>query len=165
MITHKYLKEVLGYNEITGVFTWLVNRNSYRGKVKVGAVANNVSAHGYIRIGIDGTRYQAHRLAWFYVYGKWPRSQIDHINRDRLDNRISNLREASDAQNKQNLGLNSRNTSGVTGVTWDKQRQKWFAKINHNYKQIPLGRFDNIQDATNAYAEAKRRLHDFSPES
>lgn len=97
------------------------------------------------------------------MYGKWPAKQIDHINRDRLDNRIANLREATDAENRQNMGLSVTNKSGVTGVTWDKQRKKWFAKITHNYKQIPLGRFDNIKDAENAYVEAKKRLHTFEP--
>jgi len=164
MLTHSYLKEVLHYAPDTGVFTWLVKRNSRGGGVQPGTIAKNVSVHGYARIGIAKELFTAHRLAWFYVYGNWPKHQIDHINRDRLDNRIANLREATDAQSRQNTSLSKSNTSGVKGVTWDKTSQKWFAKINCNYKQIPLGRFVDIKDATNAYAEAKKRLHTFSPE-
>lgn len=163
MITSNYLKTILSYCPETGVFTWLVTRRSHAGKVKPGAIATNVSVHGYARIGIDGKRYPAHRLAWLYMYGKWPANQIDHINRNRLDNRITNLREATSAENLQNLSLNVKNKSGVKGVSWDKERSKWFAKITHKYKQIPLGRFDNIKDAENAYAEAKQRFHTFEP--
>ena len=161
MLTPKYLKTILSYSPETGVFVWLVKRNSKGGKVAPGVVADSVSVHGYARIGIDGKRYPSHRLAWFYMYGKWPAKQIDHINRNKLDNRIANLREATDSENRQNMSLSVKNKSGVTGVTWDKQRKKWFAKITYNYKQIPLGRFDNIKDAANAYAKAKQKLHTF----
>lgn len=163
MLKHSYLKEIISYCPETGIFTWLVKRNSHRGKVVPGSIANSVSVHGYARIGIDGSRYPAHRLAWFYVYGRWPSKQIDHINRDRLDNRIVNLREATDAENRQNMSLSVTNTSGVKGVSWDKRRKKWFSKITHNYQQISLGFHDNINDAEKAYAEAKERLHSFNP--
>ena len=163
MITSNHLKTILSYCPETGVFTWLVTRRSHAGKVKPGAIATNVSVHGYARIGIDGERYPAHRLAWLYVYGRWPTKQIDHINRNRLDNRIVNLREATDAENRQNMSLSVTNKSGVKGVSWDKQRKKWYAKITHNYKQISLGMFDDIKDAANAYAEEKQRLHTFEP--
>lgn len=165
MLTQKRLKDVLSYNADTGAFIWLIHKNSFGGVVKPGEFAKNVSVWGYARIGIDGKRYMAHRLAWFYVYGEWPNDQIDHINRNRSDNRLCNLRLSSQGENMQNITLPSHNTSGHKGISWDRQRQKWFAKIQHDRKQIPLGRFDVIDEAIKAYAEAKTKYHSFHPEA
>ena len=155
----------MSYDSKTGVFTWLVNKNGYGGAAKVGRTANNVNAYGYRRIGIDGERYLAHRIAWLYVYGEFPKAHLDHINRDRLDNRIANLRVATDAENLQNQAVRTDNTSGVKGVSWDKKRKKWFAKITHKYKQIALGCYESIEDAAAAYATAKAKFHTFNPAS
>lgn len=163
-ITQDYLKTILDYNQDTGVFTWKVKRFSHANKVNVGVIANNKSVWGYCRIGIDGKRYMAHRLAWLYVYGSFPPNQIDHINRDRGDNRICNLRLSSQGENMQNISLNCKNTSGFKGVSWDKKAKKWYAKITHQYKQIPLGLYDVVEDAAKAYSEAKKKYHTFNPE-
>lgn len=98
MINQKRLKEVLDYDPATGVFTWRVELNA-RGKVGDPAGCNS---WGYRVIRIDGRLYGAHRLVWLYVHGRWPDAMIDHVNGDRSDNRIENLREANSVQNAHN---------------------------------------------------------------
>jgi hypothetical protein len=90
------------------------------------------------------------------VHGVWPEDQIDHINRDRADNRIENLREVTNKQNQQNRSTNSDNTSGHTGVSWYKPYSKWRAQIKHNHKVIHLGYFTNIEDAIAARKAAEK---------
>ncbi len=108
---------------------------------------------GYLQIGVGGRKFYAHRLAWFLVYGFWP-SQIDHINRDKTDNRIANLRIANSSQNGANRGPSKASTSGIKGVTWQSDRKKWYAHIRVNYRKINLGRYTNIEDAKKAYVKA-----------
>ena len=109
---------------------------------------------------IDGRRYLAHRLAWFYVYGEWPRKGLDHINRDRLDNRIANLREADHAQNVQNRGPMSNNKSGFKGVFFNpRHTQPWQAQITARGQYFNLGRYATAEEAHEAYKEAAARLH------
>jgi hypothetical protein len=95
-MTADELKRVLTYEADTGLFRWLVPTNR---QVVNGAVAGRKTTTGYWNICINKKRYMAHRLAWLYVYGRWPADQIDHINRNRIDNRIANLREATNSQN------------------------------------------------------------------
>jgi hypothetical protein len=105
----------------------------------------------------------AHRLAWFYVHGEFPKCELDHINGVRDDNRISNLRECSRAENMQNAGMFKTNTSGYTGVTWHKQRRKWAAQIWVNNKRMYLGLRESKEDAYALYLEAKAKYHTFQP--
>lgn len=101
----------------------------------------------------------AHDLVWLYVHGRWPEDQIDHINMIPDDNRLKNLREATNAQNGANRRKHRDNTSGFKGVTWSAERKKWVASIGVNNKSIALGRYAKIEDAVAAYAEAARRYH------
>ena len=101
----------------------------------------------------------AHRLAWFYVYGAWPNGDLDHINGDKLDNRIANLREATRKQNMQNVRQHKHNTSGVKGVAWHSQRNKWRAYIFVDYRQIHLGLFDTKEAAAAARMNAEEIYH------
>jgi hypothetical protein len=119
-------------------------------------VAGSVNGEGYLLIKLQRRSYKAHRLAWLYVCGVWPEDQLDHINRNRSDNRISNLREVTNKQNLQNAGKYSHNTSGHSGVSWHKQRSKWVAQIKHNHKVIHLGYFTNIEDAIAARKAAEK---------
>lgn len=153
------LRELLHYDAETGVFTWLVNR----GPARIGAIAGSKTGHGYIVISIDCQRYYAHRLAWLYVFEEWPEDQIDHKNGNGCDNRIANIRECTNAQNCQNLGVHRSNTSGLTGVRWDQSRSKWAAQIRKGGKIIPLGRFNTKEAAYQAYLAAKREAHEFQP--
>lgn len=96
---------------------------------------------------IDGKNYLAHRLAWFYVYGEWPKNQIDHINRIKTDNRIFNLRDVDNSTNQHNNALRKHNTSGTTGVMNCKSRNCWGAQIYVNNKRIYLGIYKTKEDA------------------
>ncbi len=151
--TAEYLRSVLHYDQETGIFTWKVRTSA---SVKAGDVAGCPGVNGYLRIRVQSRQYKAHRLAWLYVYGVWPKDQIDHINRNRSDNRISNLREATNKQNQQNTGKQSNNTSGHPGVSWYKQSSKWVARIRHNQKLIHLGYFENLEDAIAARKAAEK---------
>jgi hypothetical protein len=98
--------------------------------------------------------YLAHRLAWFYVNGCWPRMGLDHVNLDGLDNRLSNLREATKAENQRNTRPPRTNKSGVKGVFWRRDLQKWRAAITINGKSIHLGVFVEKRDAAESYRAA-----------
>ena len=137
MITQEELKEQVSYNPATGVFTWLVANSS---SARVGDAAGSLTTQGYVSVQIQGERYQAHRLAWLYMYGFFPENSLDHVNRTRDDNRIENLREVSNSCNIRNSKSHSNNTSGVRGVCWDKATQRWQADIKVNGKKIGLGR-------------------------
>jgi hypothetical protein len=115
--------------------------------------------NGYVCIRIDNILYTAHRLAWLYVHGNWPAHQLDHINKNRSDNRLCNLREATNAENAQNR-KRSDNKTGYTGV--NQENNKWKAEIKLNYKTIRLGLFETPEEAYSAYLSAKHGLHPFS---
>ena len=155
------LREILDYNPDTGIFTWIKPTSN---RVKIGAVAGYFCPiHNCIRIRLFGNLHFAHRLAWLYVTGKHPIEQIDHINGNRLDNRIENLREATDQQNKQNLGVSKANKSGMRGVHFVKKKNKWCAQITSHRKTRSLGYFDSKEAAYGVYLEARKEIHTFSP--
>lgn len=144
------------YEPETGVFTWAV---SGRG-IRQGAVAGTVSVDGYRVIRLGFKPYRAHRLAWFLVHGEWPSSEIDHINCNRLDNRLSNLRVVSRAENAQNRRSAMRNSShGFLGATWNRQHRRWQSKLTAYGTRHHLGYFDSAEQAHAAYMVAKSRLH------
>ena len=143
------IKETLRYDSETGFLFWKIGF----GPVVPGKRAGTLNQSGYILIQVSGKKLSAHRLAWFLYYGKWPEKTIDHKNRVRTDNRIVNLRDVSQFENQQN----TENSSGVTGVYWHKQRQKWVAQI-FNGKKINLGRYKNFNDAVKARREAEQAI-------
>lgn len=134
------IKKLLDYEPETGVFRW-------RGKsgVSAGRRAGRRN-HGYIKIIIDNRDYMAHRLAWLYVYGVWP-TQIDHINGDKYDNRIVNLREVTSSQNQANAKLRSDNKVGMRGIHWSSLRSKWRALVFRDGKYVARGWFDDLEEA------------------
>lgn len=146
-LTAEKLRELLHYDPETGVFTRKVSTSN---NVKTGDIAGRLVSDGYIRVKVRNIDYYAHRLAWFYVYGTWPKDQIDHINRDRADNRITNLRDVSCEQNHQNRSKSSNNMSGYPGVYWNKRRGKWRAHIKHSQNNVHLGYFETIEEAVAA---------------
>lgn len=152
MLTQQRLKDLLHYCEETGCFTRRVTKRS-------GSVAGGLDDKGYIRIRVDGKRYRSHRLAWMYTHGYWPASELDHINGDRSDNRIANLREASRSENMRNQRVRSDNTSGHKGVYWSAHKSRWVAQIADNGKLIHLGYFTDIDGAIAVYVAAAHRLH------
>jgi hypothetical protein len=152
-------KKYLSYNPDTGDITWL----KICGRGRVGATAGALEKKGYVRLQIKGYRILAHRVAWYFIYGSWPKKQIDHINGVKSDNRASNLRQATNSQNQANRGKNKNNTSGHKGVTWAKDRNKWRAHAGMGGKKYYLGSFDRIEDAVQAArAGAKRLFGEFS---
>lgn len=155
-LTQSRLKELLHYDPDTGVFVWLVKRPPY---ISIGSVAGNLNDRGYRRIEIDKKQHKAHRLAWLYIYGKFPDGEIDHINREKSDNRIANLRDVTRSINLQNCAIRKSNTTGVKGVSWDKRRQKWQASIKINNSQKFLGYFKIIEEAIAAREEAERNFY------
>ncbi len=151
--------EKLLYNQEKGIFTW--NYDGTRG-VKAGDVAGSKTKDGYIMLSVGGKKILAHRVAWLFVYGEFPYGNIDHINRNKSDNRIANLRNANHEQNAQNRLKNSRNTSGYKGVTWHKRDQKWQSAITIKRKVIHLGYYQDPQDAYSAYIEASKKYQSHS---
>jgi len=156
MITQSELKELLHYDPVTGIFTWLISQSN---RVKVGDIAGGISKRGYFVIRIHNIINYSHRLAWFYVYGINPIDEIDHINMIKIDNRIANLRQANSSENKINKGLQSNNTSGYKGVCWCKQHRKWVARCYAEGKPKHLGLFDNKIDAYTAYVCFAKQQH------
>jgi hypothetical protein len=151
MITQSFLRQRYDYDPATGELRYKVNRV----RMRIGDAAGKVDKDGYRIIVIDSKGYRAHRLVWVWHYGETPRA-LDHINRNKLDNRIENLRECTDAQNARNTGLHSHNTSGYKGVYYEHDRGKWRARArytNHkgDRKRVDLGRHDTPDLAAVAY--------------
>lgn len=156
-LTQARLKELLHYNPETGVFTRLVSLNF---AVKVGDVAGSLMKKGYWAIGVDKTKHKAHRLAWLYVHGVWPKDQVDHINGVKTDNRIENLREATNAENSQNVRpWKGRKMFGHQR----KDNGKWAVAINTGADRRHIGLFDTQEQAHTAYLAAKAKYHTFNP--
>ena len=156
-LTSKVLHDFFDYNSETGIVTRKISTNN---RTKVGQIVGCLRPDGYLCATIGGKPYQLHRLIWLYAHGSWPSGEIDHINGNRSDNRIENLRDVTSSQNGRNKRVSSANTSGVTGVTWFKSRNKWVAAMNMNGKRIHLGYFETIDDAAKARKSADT-IHGF----
>lgn len=154
-LTQDRLKELLDYNPETGLFSWRTDRNQ---NVKTGDIAGTLQNKGYIHIHVNSKKYVAHRLAWLYIMGEWPKDQIDHINQKRHDNRFINLRECSQSQNQGNQKIHDNSKSGYKGVTWYKKYNKWMASISRNGKRKTLGYFNCKHDAAKIYNEKAREF-------
>jgi len=155
MITQDRLKEVLVYDAETGFFYWKV-RKSYC--IKIGDRAGNLKVDGYWGIKIDEKTYHAHRLAWLYTYGEFPKGHLDHKDRVKSDCRIDNLREATREQNLANQKAR-RSRSGLRGVHWHKRTKKWAARVTRNGKQDHLGYFHTAEEAHAAWCVAAAAFH------
>lgn len=155
-------KKLLSYDPETGVFVWLSrsgNRsNSWNAKY-AGRQAGGIDRpDGYIKI--KGS--YAHRLAWAFVHGSWPLADIDHINGDKSDNRIANLREVDRKRNMRNAPRSSSNSSGITGVKWHARARKWQAQITVDGREVYLGLFASKKEAAIARKHAEKK-HGFHP--
>lgn len=160
VLTQDLLRSLVHYDPETGVFTSLVKKPF----VEVGQVLGSKNGRGYLQFNVAGRSYTAHRLAWLYVHGEWPEDQVDHKNRVKSDNRISNLRSAGNHENGSNCSISKNNTSGIKGVMWYKRHQKWTASIRVNRKLLHLGYFTDIADAAKARLAAELKYFgEFSP--
>lgn len=158
LITASRARQLLDYNPETGNFKWKVGRGGVATGSPAGCNQFFKRECGYRRvIRIDGRLYLSYRLAWLIIYGEFPPDGIDHKNGNPLDNRISNLRPASQRENSRNTRIRSNNKSKFKGVSWDKINRKWVARIREpNGSYLNLGRFDAPELAGAAYETAAK---------
>lgn len=151
MISAQELRNILQYDQETGVFTWM-KKISY--KAVIGNMAGSINKDGYRVISIFGRKYYGHRLAYLYMEGEWPDDLIDHINLDPSDNRWKNIRPANKSQNAANTSKSSGNSTGFKGVSLHAKAGKFQSHIYVNGKSKYLGLFDSPEDAHAAYQAA-----------
>lgn len=160
VLTYEMASEYLQYIPETGE---ILRKKKTSPKTRAGQSACGMHASGYLRVTLLGERELAHRVAWLLHYGEWPENHIDHRNGNRKDNRIENLRQATIAENNQNLGGWPNSSSRFAGVSWDGSRSKWKAAITSGLKCKFLGRYDTEEEAHAAYCKAKAAMHYFQP--
>lgn len=159
------VRELVDYNPETGATVWKVRPlrpgNEHHDKIwnaRFPGTPVGFDNVGYLATSIDGERYLVHRLCWFLYYGSWPSKDIDHINGNKRDNRIVNLRLATDSQNLCNGKLRKDSTSGFKGVSLDSRDGRWQAYLNVNGRRLSLGRYDTPEDA-HAVRDAAAKQH------
>jgi hypothetical protein len=158
-LTQEDLKRMLHYEPETGIFSWKVKPNN--SNIEIGREAGGIvylgdSRKPYRVIGLNMNIYKAHRLAFLYMTGKFPKLDIDHIDGNGINNKWNNLREVTRSQNCRNIKLASNNTSGFIGVRWNEENKKWRALIGIDRKSKHLGYFDNLEEAIMARKNAER---------
>jgi len=157
-LTVEEVTGILDYDHKTGIFRW-INRSGQGGRNPAGSRAGGLNKEGYRYIWINGTFYRACRLAVLIMEGRWPKHQVDHINRDTGDDRWENLREAKQSQNKANGKKYRNNSTGLKGVTWDAERELYTVRIRENGVYRRLGRFETVEEAHEAYKKAAKRIY------
>lgn len=151
MLTAERLRELVEYDPELGLFRNLKTR----GHSVKGLVLKGYDTKGYKLLKIDGKDYLYHRLVWLHVYGEWPSQDLDHKDRDKANNRIENLRLATESQNGMNCGMRRHNTSGYKGVYLDKGR--WRAEMGGHKFRKRLGCFATKEEAASAYDRAAKQ--------
>lgn len=161
------LKKLIRLDAETGLIYWLPRdvfmfpdaraaaswNTRWAGKEALGSVSGDGHKHGTI----FALYYWTHRVVFALRHGAWPDRHVDHINGDPIDNRPENLRVVTQQENTKNASLGRKNTSGVMGVSWDRQRAKWFASIRHDGRTLALGRYDSLDEARAARKAAERK--------
>lgn len=142
------VRRIFDYDPASGKFRF----KESRGRRAAGSLAGYVKSDGYRMVSVEGRWCYAHRLAWFYAHGEWPEAEIDHVNGDRDDNRIANLRPATRSENM-------RNVRGAKGWHWHSRAGKWQALIRADGKRKYLGAFATEAEAKAAYEKAAAELH------
>lgn len=154
-ISHEWLLSVLHYDKETGIFRWA-------GKAQKNTIIGNIAGcknkRGYLQIGLKKNIFQQHRLAWFYVHGTWPEKEIDHINRIRDDNRITNLRISDRTTNSRNRDTSIRSSTGIKWVCFDRTKKKWRVDAGYGESRKFIGNFESLEDAKNV-AEKYYAIH------
>jgi len=153
-LTQEFVQHLFDYNPETGHLIW---KNPLTNRVRKGRIAGAID-RGYYRIGIHNNRYDSHRIIWLYVYGYFPENEIDHIDRNRLNNKLSNLREVSRQCNHRNINIQANNSSGVSGICFVKRDIKWMAHIKVSGKHYNLGQYEDYIDAACARLAAEQCL-------
>jgi hypothetical protein len=158
-LTHQRLKELVSYDKETGNFF----RNVPVANIKAGLVVARPAKNGYVRMHIDGHLYYLHRLAWFYEHNEWPIA-IDHIDGNKQNNKIENLRSATYGQNMQNTSAKTKAASGFKGAYFHPKTKNWQSKIMLDGKTKSLGYYKTPEEAHQAYIDGKNKFHTFNPE-
>lgn len=155
MLTQARLKEVLHYSPETGLMTWKSGANRKCSNQPAGTPRSD----GYLSIGLDYRRYLAHRLAWLFVYGEMPDKglYLDHIDGNKANNKISNLRLATHSQNQMNS--KPRSVSGTKNVVWSESNKKWTVRFKANGKTLYYGIYKNLEDAKRVADSKRLELH------
>ncbi len=153
-ITYERVRELFKYNPNTGVVRW-IKKSHPKSTISIGNIAGTNHYSGYRIIKIDRKIYQLHRIIWLFVYGYFPEEMIDHRDRNRSNNRLYNLREATNQCNQRNSKVSALNKSGIKGVCWDKGSDKWHSYIKINGKNDNLGYTINFNNAVKARWEAE----------
>lgn len=143
-LTQERARELFDYDEKTGVLTRRVKTINSK---EVGEQVGSLNKGGYLTARIDGAMYIVHRVIWLWVYGYLPENQLDHIDRCKINNKISNLREVSNSCNTRNCSTYKTNTTGVKGVTYNPCRRKFIARIMSEGETKPLGYFKDFTEA------------------
>lgn len=150
-----YIRQVLAYFPDTGKFVWKKRKTR---QDLINCVAGSIGSHGYVSISVFNKKRLAHRLAWFYVTGSWPKEHIDHIDGNKINNVFSNLREATRFENLQNMRCaTKRNKIKLLGVS--AHQGKWVMQIMTNGKRFRVSGFNTPEEAHAAYVTAKRQQH------
>lgn len=164
------IRQLVSYDAETGLFVWRERDVSMfrQGDRQANACAvwnarfagrpafNCANSNGYLSGRINGVIFGAHRVAYALHHGKWPPHDIDHINGDKTDNRASNIRAVTEAENMRNRAISKNNASGFMGVSWDGRRRKWAAYVTADGRKRTIGRFNELSDAVDARKSAER---------
>jgi hypothetical protein len=153
-ITQDKVKELFEYRD--GALFWRVSTtNSIKVGQKAGTAVNDA---GYEMLGIGGKIYRTHRIIFMYHYGYFP-NKIDHIDGNRANNKIENLRPATNAENSRNTKISKRNKSGIKGVCWANHVNKWMVQVRHGSSKKYFGLYDDLELAELVAIEARDKFH------
>jgi hypothetical protein len=149
MLTKEELNKIFVYNN--GELFWKISNSN---RVRIGDKAGSIDARGYMQIGLFNEQHRLHRIIWQMHFGNIPDNlQIDHVDRNRLNNKLENLRLANNSQNMRNTDKRQNTSSKYKGVSWHKRDKKWHAKISIDNTKYYIAQFDNEIEASNAYQE------------
>lgn len=151
-VTYDMANTLFDYCKDTGVITRKISTNN---RNKAGDEAGRINSQGYRCVSVNYIKIRIHRLVWMMHYGSWPDGEVDHIDHQKTNNRISNLRLVTHHENTKNTSKSKANTSGKTGVSFDKLNKKWESYISSGGKKIKLGRFDTVELAVEARKSAE----------
>lgn len=154
-LTQKQVQELFDYDPDTGEVKRKVGVTN---NAKKGSIVGWLNGEGYFNVKIHKTSYKLHRVIWLYVYGSWPTGVIDHVNRDKTDNRFCNLRDTTVQTNNINKGVRKDSKTGVPNVTWRERDQLFYAACKRDGKQNYLGSFNNVEDAAKAVEKFKAEI-------